>query len=151
MKIIELLNKIANGEEAPKKIKWEDIIYAYNEYDKDYLEYPFSDEEYKGLFNMKDSILTQFLNDEVEILEEKKETKSLTKKDIEALGYACGEIQKCFTNGWTKSLENKPLEEEKKMPEKLNLNTYAAIGTEVDRDLIIKINEIIDYLKSKGE
>ena len=46
------------------------------------------------------------------------------------------------------------LKEEKKIPEKLNLNTYAAIGTEVDRDLIIKINEIIDYLdylKSKGE
>ena len=40
MKIIDLLVKIANGEEVPKKIKWEDTIYAYSESDKDYLEYP---------------------------------------------------------------------------------------------------------------
>ena len=77
MKIIDLLNKIANGEEVPKKIKWENIIYAYSEYDKDYLECPFSDEEYKGLFDMKDSILTQFLNDEVEIIEEPKKIKKI--------------------------------------------------------------------------
>ena len=77
MKVIDLLNKIANDEGVPKKIKWEDIIYAYNEYDKDYLEYPFSDEEYKGLFNMKDNILTQFLNDEVEIIEEDKKIRIL--------------------------------------------------------------------------
>ena len=38
IKIIDLLTKIANGEEVPKKIKWENIIYAYSEYDKDYLE-----------------------------------------------------------------------------------------------------------------
>ena len=73
MKVIDLLNKIANGEEVPKKIKWEDTIYAYSEYDKDYLEFPFSEDEYKGLFDMKDSILTQYLNDEVEVLEEDKE------------------------------------------------------------------------------
>ena len=70
IKIIDLLNKIANGEKVPKKIQWEDIIYAYSEYDKDYLEYPFSDEEYKGLFDMRNNILTRFLNDEVEIIEE---------------------------------------------------------------------------------
>lgn len=144
MKIIDLLNKIANGEEVPKKIKWEDTIYAYSNYDKDYLEFPFSKEEYQGLFCMKDSILTQYLNDEVEILEEK-EIKPLTKKDIEALGYACGEIQKCFTNGWTKSLENKPLEEEKKIPDRLGIDDINTI------DLFVKINEIIDYLKSKGD
>jgi hypothetical protein len=27
MKVIELLNKIANGEEVPKKIKWNNKIY----------------------------------------------------------------------------------------------------------------------------
>lgn len=77
MKIIDLLNKIANGEEVPKKIKWENIIYAYSEYDKDYLEYPFSDEEYKGLFDMRNNILTQFLKDEVEIIEEPKKIEKL--------------------------------------------------------------------------
>ena len=81
MKIIDLLNKIANGEEVPKKIKWENIIYAYSEYDKDYLEYPFSDEEYRGLFDMRDSILTQFLNDEVEIIEEPKKIEKIARCD----------------------------------------------------------------------
>lgn len=70
MKVIDLLVDIANGTEVPKKIKWEDTIWAYSEHDKDYLEYPFSEEEYKGLFCMKDSILTQYLNDEVEIIED---------------------------------------------------------------------------------
>ena len=92
IKIIDLLNKIANNEEVPKKIKWENIIYAYSEYDKDYLEYPFSNEEYKGLFDMRDSILTQFLNDYVEIIDEEKEDKiqkiyhcetSLTQNEVE--------------------------------------------------------------------
>ena len=77
IKIIDLLNKIANNEEVPKKIKWENIIYAYSEYDKDYLEYPFSNEEYKGLFDMRDNILTQFLNNEVEIIEESKKIEKI--------------------------------------------------------------------------
>lgn len=77
IKVIDLLIKIANREEVPKKIKWENIIYAYSEYDKDYLEYPFSNEEYKGLFDMRDNILTQFLNDEVEIIKEPKKIKKI--------------------------------------------------------------------------
>ena len=81
MKVIDLLVKIANNEEVPKKIKWEDTIFAYSDYDKDYLEFPFSEEEYKGLFCMKDSILTQYLNDEIEIIEEK--TKKI--KDFEMM------------------------------------------------------------------
>ena len=70
MKVIDLLVNISNGKEVPEKIKWEDTIYVYSKYDKDYLEFPISVDEYKGLFNMKDSILTQFLNEEVEIIEE---------------------------------------------------------------------------------
>ena len=90
IKIIDLLNKIANGEEVPKKIKWENIIYAYSEYDKDYLEYPFSDEEYKGLFDMRNNILTQFLNDEVEIIEEPKKIEKITVRE-KTLGFPNGE------------------------------------------------------------
>ena len=85
IKIIDLLNKIANGEEVPKKIKWENIIYAYSEYDKDYLEYPFSDEEYKGLFDMRNNILTQFLNDEIEIIEEPKKIEKISWREKESL------------------------------------------------------------------
>ena len=81
IKVIDLLNKIANNEDVPKKIKWENIIYAYSEYDKDYLEYPFSDEEYKGLFDMRDSILTQFLNDYVEIIEDPKKIEKITVRE----------------------------------------------------------------------
>ena len=33
MKIIDLLNKIANGEEVPKKIKIKDEIWIYDEID----------------------------------------------------------------------------------------------------------------------
>lgn len=74
IKIIDLLLKIANNEEVPEKIKWEDTIYVYSKYDKDYLEFPISVDEYKGLFNMKDSILTQYLNDEVEIIKDSPKT-----------------------------------------------------------------------------
>ena len=95
-----------------------------------------------------------------------KENKSLTKKDIEAVGYACGEIQKWFINGWTKALENKPLEEENKIPEKLPIglkqtkdgifNTIVKDGIQYElneKEEIIckKIHEIIDYLKRKGD
>ena len=65
MTIIQLLNKIANGEEAPKKIKYCNKIYTLsglvNDYmneDGDYLTYKFDDFD--------------ILNDEVEILEEPK-------------------------------------------------------------------------------
>ena len=98
IKIIDLLNKIANDEEVPKKIKWENIIYAYSKYDKDYLEYPFSNEEYKGLFDMRDSILTQFLNDEVEVIEE---PKKIEKIDVALLGQ-CDNWLRCPTNKVTK-------------------------------------------------
>ena len=110
MKIImyELLGMVKDGK-APKKIKYDDMIW---EYDGDY-------------YSSKNNIileeycnLTTSLNDEVEILEE-----------------------------------------EKKIPEKLNIelniddenkvNCYRA--TNLECDLAFKINEIIDYLKSKGE
>lgn len=77
MKVIDLLNKIANNEEVPKKIEWDNCIFAYSEYDKDYLEFPFSEDEYKGLFNERDAILSHYLNDEVEIIEEDKEIEKI--------------------------------------------------------------------------
>ena len=65
MKVIELLNKIANGEEVPKKIKikqWEN-----NAEDED-LEYELFDRLYNEDFE---------LNDEVEIIEEDKKIEKL--------------------------------------------------------------------------
>lgn len=37
MKIIDLLNKIENGEEVPKIIKYSNVIFEYDEEDKNYL------------------------------------------------------------------------------------------------------------------
>ena len=41
--------------------------------------------------------------------------------------------------------------EEKKIPEKLYLSDYEDTTGKFDYDVLLTINEIIDYLKSKGE
>jgi len=110
MKIIDLLNKIANGEEKPK-IKFNNSIYEYHDKEHGYCRY-YHDNTYICLET--DYYWFDILNDEVEILEE-----------------------------------------EKKIPEKLNLDTDDLRGKETPRaiDYLIedKINQVIDYLKSKGE
>ena len=167
--IYELL-ELVKDEQAPKKIKYRNMVYHINydegDYESDIKLYRYSDyEEPYYLFGEID--IFKCLNDEVEILDnlEEEKVKPLTKKDIEALGYACGEIQKCFTNGWTKSLENKPLEEEKKIPEKLkieqdtptsnyyirNENGTKCILTKHSKMIAETLNQLLDYLKSKGE
>lgn len=66
MKVIDLLNKIANGEEVPKKIKIKDEIWIYDEID-----YRASDD--RGyLFEVHTRTNCQDLNEEIEILEEPK-------------------------------------------------------------------------------
>ena len=107
MKVIDLLNKIANGEEVPNKLKikkWE-----YNSEDMD-LEYELFERLLEGDAD---------LNDEVEIIEE-----------------------------------------EKKIPEKLiptslkgidNLDEKIEIAHIDTVSVIDTVNEIIDYLKSKGD
>ena len=73
MKVIDLLNRIANGEEAPKKIKikqWEN-----NAEDED-LEYELFDRLYNEDFE---------LNDEVEIIEEDKKIKKLNENNTNVL------------------------------------------------------------------
>ena len=116
MKIIDLLNKIANGEEVPKKIKINNFIYEYRDYMyctekanyQDIEDYLFG----KWNFNI--------LNNEVEILEEEKKIP-----------------EKLST--WY-SVEVKQSDEE-------NIE-YANYNFET---MYKKINEIIDYLKSKGD
>ena len=160
MKVIELLTKIANGEEVPEKFRFAGQIF---EKKGSYI----GDEDGDSIF---DSMYTDFsnINEEVEIIEEKEETKPITKESIEALGYACGEIQKCFTNGWNKSYKNEPLIEEDKKIRKIKLCYSPDIDEEIfyeDGDkpnhcilgdagtklLISKINEIIDYINKEKE
>ena len=84
IKIIDLLNKIANDEEVPEKIMFDEWLYIYNEREKTYY-----DEEDRTLWQ---SYNFKILNDEVEILDEAKEDKiqkiyhcetSLTQNEVE--------------------------------------------------------------------
>ena len=111
MKVIDLLNKIANGEEAPKKIAIQNEVLIYNEDEILNLQdcYYRVDEE-----DATWRIWAYKLNDKVEIIEEEKEIpEKLT------------QFEAPFLKG------DKP---------------------DIRFSLIIdQINEIIDYLKSKGE
>lgn len=135
MKIIDILAE----KERPDKFMYDSLIYtrkangSYIDDDGD---------------NLLEVIFDDYsnINDEVKVIEEEK--KPLTKQDVEALGYACGEIQKCFTNGWNKSLENKPFKEDKKI-EKLKENESIENDTGTClRNITNKINELIDKLNS---
>ena len=113
MKIIDLLNKIANGEEVPKHIHIRDVD-SYT-WQKDVKAY-WSDKDENNLLSDLDLSSTDL------------------KEDIEIL------------------------EEEKKMPEKLELPSFVEFKTmspEARYVVTAKeydvLNDIIDYLKSKGE
>ena len=68
MKIIDLLNKIANGEEVPKKIRINNVIYEYRGfmYCTEKANYQDIEDYLFGKWNFN------ILNNEVEILEEEK-------------------------------------------------------------------------------
>jgi len=75
MKVIELLERIANNEDVPEKIKYRNIIYhinyEYGDYESDIEEYRISDyKEHYYLF--EDIDMLKCLNDEIEIIEDKK-------------------------------------------------------------------------------
>lgn len=76
IKIIELLNKIANGEEVPKKIEFEENIFEYVSNEKEYIWWQ-DEERFIGqtlLFAvMEEHRINEILNCEVEIIEDKQE------------------------------------------------------------------------------
>lgn len=74
MKVIELLNKIANREEVPTTIKYQDNYYNFiRKYNEDWEEYELGYKNLNGgyLNIWRDNVL----NDEVEIIEEPQEHK----------------------------------------------------------------------------
>jgi hypothetical protein len=84
MKVIDLLNKIANGEEVPRKIKFHDQYYqlidsVYGGY-KDYI----STLTDKYLFDDKWN-LTGNLNEEVEIIEEDKKIEKIDVNHLQTI------------------------------------------------------------------
>jgi hypothetical protein len=75
MTIIQLLNKIANGEEIPKKIKWNNKIYiSKGNAIENFVDYISDDDDYC----FEHYIGYSSLNDEVEIIEEDKKIKKIT-------------------------------------------------------------------------
>lgn len=74
MKIIDLLNKIANGEEVPKKIKYNSKVLCYCEAAKDYDGYN-GTYLFEHLFKMDNT--DSFINNEIEIIEEPKKIEKL--------------------------------------------------------------------------
>lgn len=88
MKIIDLFNKIANGEDAPKKIKYRDKIWEYQSTIKGKC-YQYYDSFWEDWIRLADEILLEeCLNDEVEIIEAKEEAK----KDLAFIKYLESEI-----------------------------------------------------------
>ena len=66
MKVIDLLNKMANGEDVPEKIKYYGCIYELK--DRNYEYYNYKDNE--GTYLEDEWFLTNILNDELEIIED---------------------------------------------------------------------------------
>ena len=122
MRVIDLLNKIANKEEMPQKIKYGDKIYEWKEYDCGYekkkkidwvKKWGYVAELNRTYFYLEHCF--KDLNDEVEIIEE---DKKIEKLDIQL----------------------SPDDENK-------VNFYRANNLECD--LAFKINEIIEVLNER--
>ena len=74
MKVIDLLNKIAKGEEVPKKIKCKCYVYWYC---NDLKDYENAQVEYKDYLFASKYHSPNWLDYEVEIIEEDKEIKKI--------------------------------------------------------------------------
>ena len=114
IKVIDLLNKIANGEEVPSKIEYRNIKFLYDKNNKLYMVENYN--EYNDFLMELSNHKGTDLNYEVEILEEEKKI--------------------------PEKLEDYYLDKKGKYP--IELTMYEQI-------LRNKTNEIIDYLKSKGD
>jgi len=119
MKVIDLLNKIANREEVPEKVKYEYKDYVYKDNYEDY----YCEEESRYLFETivhdENWKLSYAMNIEVEIIEDTPEEEKKIPEKLGECAYVDGEI----AYSWSKS----------------------------EAILKTRINEIIDYLKSKGD
>jgi hypothetical protein len=100
MKVIDLLNKIANGEEVPEKIKYDSKTYHYGYYYQWYL----TDNLCEELFIDKNH-----LNDEIEIIEDTpKEEKKIPEKltDILRVDDLIPPVDENMYKIWTQTIKN---------------------------------------------
>ncbi len=82
MKIIELLNKINNGEEVPEKIKFDNTVFELEENKKEYIfQHENGDCETLLYRVMTTHFINVLLEAEVEVIEENKEIEKLEISD----------------------------------------------------------------------
>ena len=151
--VYELLGLIKDGK-APNKIKYNENIYYY---DKSFMNYSCDLDDGDTLYLLEDTIeyLVMQFNYEVEIIEEHKPL-----NEIRAM-HGLPRIENNFT-GYKMYADGKEImsieqiPQENKIPEKLGTCAYvegeiAYSWSKSEALLKTKINEIIDYLKNKGE
>ena len=101
MKVIDLSNKINKGEEIPKKVKYEDTIFAY---DKDRKEYIYELDDWCSetilfkITNEHTHFIQDLLKAEVEVIEENKEIEELNKISYDEFKYTDTEHRFDLTN-----------------------------------------------------
>ena len=76
MKVIDLLNKIANEEELPKKIKYCYQIYSVGAVGEDYYNYE------NNCWFFRDKFDTSIINDEVEIIEDNEDLELIPEDEL---------------------------------------------------------------------
>ena len=112
IRVIDLLNKIANGEEVPKKIQHKNHILEYNSDLESYIYIHWPETGW--------SVANIYLNDEVEIIEEQEEIDIQEIEDIKDVfieNSTCGEDVKYLARKyneilkWAKQLDKKIKEE----------------------------------------
>ena len=135
MKVIDLLNKIANGEEVPENIKAFGEKFNYDGYDY----YSFHSSSPLMSYVGEDYLRAE-MNYEVEIIEEEKK---IPEKHINNYG-------DLIILGQQDNWLEPTIETDQKINAQLNPYVFEAIN-ENFKDIENKIYEIIDYLESKGE
>lgn len=122
MRIIDLYNMVANGEQ-PNKFKYKDRWFAYSVDDKEFraLKQEIYNGDYPEYVYLSELIDLSNLNDEIEVIEEPKKIEKISSEVIE-------------NSIWKKTDDNL-----------YNLRLY------IDKRLTYKVNEIIDYINSKED
>lgn len=156
MKIIDLVANYLNGEEMPKKIRYDGSIFEYNEFQEDYMP------EYgkNGLLDLV-RMFGSFTED-IEIIEEKPTVEKLEDRIEKALEFLETQYN-TYPNGemWRGALKNilqgksaddvyEPFIEDNKKLEKIDFKT---LNTQKEKNRAMKdaINELIDTVNKLKE